>query len=200
MAEHWDLVYGQTAVTQVSWFQAEPTVSLDLITAAALDPDDAVIDVGAGASTLVDRLLDRGFGDVTVLDVAGTAIEASQARLGARADRVHWVTADLLEWEPTRTYGLWHDRAVFHFLTEPAERERYRATLDRAVRPGGHVVVGAFAADGPTRCSGLPTARYDPESLSAEFAGYAVEERVREEHHTPSGYVQPFTWLLLRRQ
>jgi SAM-dependent methyltransferase len=192
-------VYGRSAITEVSWFQTDPARSLELIAAAGVDLDDPVIDVGGGASTLADRLLDHGYGDLTVLDVAAPALAAAQARLDDRARLVRWVVADVLEWTPPTTYALWHDRAVFHFLTDRAGRDRYRAVLARAIAPGGHVVIGTFAADGPVTCSGLPTARYDAAALAAEFPGYQVDRTAREEHHTPSGSVQPFTWLLLTR-
>jgi trans-aconitate methyltransferase len=194
---HWDGVYGRSAVTEVSWFQREPAFSLRLIAAAGLGPDDAVIDVGGGASVLVDRLLEAGNRDVTVLDIAAGALAMSRSRLGDRADQVHWVTGDLLDWRPDRRYGLWHDRAVFHFLTERADRDRYRSVLDGAVAAGGYAVVAAFAVDGPAHCSGLPTARYAPEDLAAEFPAFRTVSTAREEHHTPAGRVQPFSWVLL---
>jgi trans-aconitate methyltransferase len=194
---HWDGVYERSASTSVSWYQPEPTVSTELITAAGVDPGDPIVDVGGGASTLVDRLLDDGYRDVTVLDIAAHALRTARERLGERADRVRWVTADLLNWQPPRRYRLWHDRAVFHFLTDTEERERYRAVLRRALAPGGRLIVATFADDGPQRCSGLPTARYSPADLAAEFSDYRVLHTAREEHHTPSGGVQPFTWLLL---
>lgn len=197
-AGHWDGVYTTKAVTAVSWYQTSPVYSLELIAAAAIGADAPVIDVGAGASVLVDRLLDDGHSDVTVLDVAADALATAQDRLGPeRAAAVDWVVADLLTWHPPRRYRLWHDRAVFHFLTDPADRDRYRAVLHRALAAGGHIVVGTFAEDGPTSCSGLPTARYAPEDLAAEFSDYRVVRIAREEHHTPGGTVQPFTWLLL---
>jgi hypothetical protein len=146
---------------------------------------------------LVDRLLDQGYRDVSVLDLVDNALAASRARLGQRSGLVSWIVADLLSWRPQRRYRVWHDRAVFHFLTEEADRQRYRSVLRQAVEPGGHAVVGTFAEDGPTRCSGLPTARYSPDALAAEFPGYRVVRQLRQEHLTPSGGVQPFTWLVL---
>ena len=190
-------MYEQSVVTEVSWFQPEPTVSVDLITAADLGSEDQIVDVGGGASTLVDRLLDGGYHNVTVLDLAASALEAAKTRLGQRAQQVHWYTSDLLDWHPQHRYRLWHDRAVFHFLTDPADRDRYRAVMHRALAPGGHLIIGTFAADGPSRCSGLSTARYDPAALAAEFSDFDVERTVREEHRTPAGHTQPFTWLLL---
>jgi SAM-dependent methyltransferase len=190
-------VYERTPTAAVSWFQPDAPVSLDLIVATGADGAAAVLDVGGGASTLVDGLLEQGYHDVTVLDIAEPALDAARTRLGPRADLVHWVIADVLEWRPERTYRVWHDRAVFHFLTEPADRDRYRAVVGRALEPGGHLVLGTFAADGPTRCSGLPTARYDPAELAAEFGDYRMVRAIREEHRTPGDQVQPFTWVLL---
>jgi Methyltransferase domain len=200
VTSHWDGVYDRSAVTELSWFQAEPTVSLDLIGAAGIDTGDPVIDVGGGASTLVDRLLDHGYREVTVLDIAEHALAATRTRLGPRADAVDFVTADVLDWDPPRTYRLWHDRAVLHFLTDSADRDRYRTALSRTLDPTARLVIGAFAADGPTHCSGLPVGRYDPSALAAEFPGYDVARTVREEHITPAGRIQPFTWLLLIRR
>jgi trans-aconitate methyltransferase len=193
----WTAVYGRTPVTEVSWYQPEPTPSLELIAAAGLDPTDPVIDVGGGASTLVDHLLDDGHRDVTVLDVAGEALATARDRLGDRAKDVHWIETDLLDWQPTRRYRLCHDRAVFHFLTDPADRDRYLSLLSTALAPGGYLIVATFAADGPTTCSGLPTARYSPHELAAQFPGLNVVRETGEEHHTPTGRIQPFTWLLL---
>jgi SAM-dependent methyltransferase len=195
---HWQGVYAGRAVTEVSWFEAGADQSLALIDEAGLAAADPVLDVGAGASVLVDQLVKAGYQDVTVLDIAGSALAASRARLGQeRAARVDWVVADLLSWRPPRRYRLWHDRAVFHFLTDAAERERYRRVLRQALAPGGRVVIGTFAEDGPTRCSGLPTARYSAGELAAQFPGFAAIRTAREEHHTPGGAVQPFTWVLL---
>ncbi|MFE9694663.1 class I SAM-dependent methyltransferase [Micromonospora sp. NPDC005806] len=194
---HWDAVYSGRAVTEVSWFEAKADASMALIGDAGLSLDDPVIDVGAGASVLVDQLLRAGYRDVTALDVAADALTASRSRLGPDARRVDWIVADLLSWRPARRYRLWHDRAVFHFLTDPADRDRYRQVLRQALAPGGYAVVGTFAADGPTQCSGLSTARYGAEDLAGEFPGYTVVRTARAEHHTPAGGVQPFTWVLL---
>ncbi len=201
---HWDALYDAKGARQVSWFQAEPVVSLALIDDLRLDPIEPVIDVGGGASMLVDRLLERGHTDVTVLDVSAQALRLAQRRLADQADRVHWEAADLLQWTPQRRFVLWHDRAVFHFLVDPADRAGYGAALRTGTAPGGLAVLGTFATDGPTRCSGLPVARYDPDRLRAAVAEASGEDwqllrSAREEHHTPAGGVQPFTWVLLQR-
>ncbi len=196
---HWDDVYGTKAADEVSWFQREPVTSQRLITMVS-QPRGAVIDVGAGASTLADALLDAGWPDITVLDVSPRALALVRHRLGDRQAMASFVVADVLSWQPGRTYDAWHDRAVFHFLATPEQRERYVATATRAVRPGGLLVLGTFAADGPTRCSGLPATRYDADSLAAEFASaFTLVHSEREEHATPGGAVQPFTWVVLRR-
>jgi ubiquinone/menaquinone biosynthesis C-methylase UbiE len=197
--DHWDAVYGTRATDEVSWYQRLPTTSQRLLTSVS-SPGGAVIDVGAGASTLADTLLGSGWTDVTVLDVSRTALAVVRDRLGERQRSVSFVVANVLSWQPERTFDAWHDRAVFHFLVRPDQREKYVATASRAVRPGGVLVLGTFAADGPTQCSGLPTARYDADALAAAFApGFTLEHSEREEHVTPGGAVQPFTWAVLRR-
>jgi len=196
---HWDRVYRDKADDTVSWFQARPRLSLDLIGAHAV-PAAAVIDIGGGASRLVDALLLEGYTDVTVLDLAASALEASIARLGPRSSRVHWITADITTWTPTRTYGVLHDRAVFHFLTEAADRAAYRRALDQGTRPGSLVVIATFAEDGPERCSGLPVRRYSPDSLAAELGpGYQLLGSAEEAHETPGGAVQAFQFSQFRR-
>jgi SAM-dependent methyltransferase len=198
-ADHWDGVYGSRPLDSVSWHQAEAATSRRLITMVA-GPQDSVIDVGAGASTLAEELLDDGWSDVTVLDVSARALEEVRARLRHRSG-VGFVVADLLGWDPERSYDVWHDRAVFHFLTEAEQRQAYVATALRALGPGGALVLGAFAADGPTSCSGLPTARYDVEELVAQLGpAFELVHSEREEHRTPAGAVQPFTWVVLRRR
>jgi trans-aconitate methyltransferase len=197
--EHWNTIYRAKAPNEVSWFQARPETSLRLLSSVA-SPSSGVIDVGGGTSTLIDVLLDAGWRDVTVLDVSPEALEAVRARLGQRRHAVSLVAADVLLWQPERSYDVWHDRAVFHFLVDLAERERYVATASSAVAPGGAVVLGAFAADGPTHCSGLPTARYAADELAHAFApAFQLTHHEREGHITPDGTVQPFTWVVLRR-
>ena len=199
-AGHWDTVFETRALDEVSWFQAVPTTSLRLLERWARR-DGALIDVGAGASTLVDRLLAAGWEDVTVLDVSGAALTKVGQRLGDRSGAVTFVNADVRSWQPDRTYDAWHDRAVFHFLVDPADRDRYVSMTARAVAPGGVVVLATFADDGPTRCSGLPTSRYSSADLVRVFGpAFDLEHAEREEHTTPSGVVQPFSWVVLRRR
>ncbi len=193
-AGHWDRVHGGKPDTETSWYAGYPAQSLALLDALGAGPADSLVDVGGGTSRLVDVLVDRGHRDLTVLDVAATALAATRARLGERADAVVWLAADVTTWQPERTYDLWHDRAVFHFLTEAHERDRYRHALRSAVRPGGGVVVATFALDGPAQCSGLPVVRYDAAGLAAEL-GLVEVTSAREEHRTPWGAVQPFTWV-----
>jgi SAM-dependent methyltransferase len=176
-------------------------MSLELIGATGADPGTAVVDVGGGASRLAATLLERGWSDLTVLDMSDVALRAARTALGADAERVAWVRTDVLDWSPARSYGLWHDRAVFHFLTDPGLRERYVATASRALPAGGHLVIGTFAEDGPPTCSGLPVARYDAAALAAAFGpGFHLVADRRDAHRTPSGSAQPFTWVVLRRR
>ncbi len=198
---HWDAVYLDKREAQTSWFRPHLDVSLRLIDGLRLPKDAPLIDVGGGRATLVDDLLARGFADVSVLDLTAPALAEARARLGPRAAAVRWLVADVTTAElPAARYALWHDRAVFHFLVDAAARARYVAQAARALRPGGHLIVATFAADGPERCSGLPVRRYDAASLAAEFAPrFAAIDRAREEHTTPWGAVQPFTYVVLRR-
>lgn len=202
-ARHWDRVYAAAGEQGVSWFVPQPAVSLQLLDAARVGPDRSVIDVGAGASRLVDALLERGHADVTALDVSCDGLAISRARLGAAAASVRWVVTDVLTWRPGRRYDVWHDRAVFHFLTDPADRGRYLAVLDQAIATEGVVVIGTFAEDGPVACSGLPTARYTAEELHEALGGpqrWEVLACRREHHATPWSADQPFTWLALARR
>jgi SAM-dependent methyltransferase len=200
-AKHWDEVHRTRSATEVSWYQPAAEVSLALVERARLERGVSTIDVGAGGSTFVDGLLDRGFSDVTLLDISGSAFDATRARLGHRAGLVHYLVADVTAWEPARAYELWHDRAVFHFLTDEPLRQAYRDTLRRALAPGGHAVVATFAENGPERCSGLSVQRYSAEELVAEFAG-ELEPMVTEKsvHLTPAGGSQAFTFVLFRRR
>lgn len=192
---HWDHVYETRAPEEVSWYQPSPERSLALIERAGTGHDAAIIDVGGGASKLAGSLLDRGFTDVTVLDISENALTRAREQLGAGAERVRWIVADVTEAELPRRYDLWHDRAVFHFLVEEVDRERYRALLRASTGPGAHVIVATFALDGPERCSGLPVVRYSPEALlEALGPGFSLIESDAEEHHTPSGAVQRFVY------
>lgn len=196
---HWDTVYRERGAREVSWFQTEPQPSLDLITSLAPSGQSAVIDVGGGTSPLAAHLIEAGFTDVTVLDVSQQALEIAKRASGG--DVVTWIRADLLSWRPRRRYQIWHDRAVFHFLTDPADRSSYLATLRQALSPGGMVVMGTFAPDGPTHCSGLPVARYAAAGLAAELGdGFTLAATRTDRHHTPGGAEQPFTWIVARAQ
>lgn len=197
---HWDQVYRTVAPDQMSWFQPEPAVSLELIRHVAPDPASSVIDVGGGTSALVEHLVLRGYHALTVLDLSPTALAAARRRLGDRGTTVTWLEADVLTATlPASAYDVWHDRAVFHFLTDPEDRRRYVAQVRHALRPGGFVLVAAFGPDGPTHCSGLPVVRYSPERLHAEFGrGFELLESAQEEHHTPSGKSQQFIYCVCR--
>ena len=199
---HWEQVYRDKGPDQCSWFQQEARLSREFIELVAPDRDASILDVGAGASTLVDGLLASGYRDVAVLDLSAAALAQARARLGAAAARVTWMEADVLQVPLTpASLDVWHDRAVFHFLTEERSRAQYVAQVRHAVRPGGHVLVATFAEDGPTRCSGLEVARYSATALRGEFGqDFRVVESRREEHHTPWGAVQAFTYCLCRHQ
>jgi SAM-dependent methyltransferase len=228
-ADHWSEVYQTKPAHDVSWYQADPTVSLRLLT--SLQPRPAsVIDVGAGASVLVDALIDafiddahaRAAGpdatgpdatgpdvpvlditllDITLLDVSQSALDVVRRRLAGRDRGVTYLVADIVHWSPQRQWDAWHDRAVFHFLVDAAQRAAYVDTASRAVAPGGALVIGAFALDGPQQCSGLPTARYDADGLAAAFGhAFTLEHTEREVHRTPGGADQAFTWVVLRRR
>ena len=203
--EHWETVYTARGEREVSWYQADPRLSVELITSAARNlragTDSAIIDAGGGASVLAARLAAAGCIDVTVVDVSASALAAARREAGGR--QVTWITADLLTWRPARAYQIWHDRAVFHFLTDPADRAAYLRTLRTALAGAGEIVLATFAADGPEYCSGLPVARYDAEALAAEltaaYGGHVTVTGDRaQQHHTPGSAVQPFTWVTAR--
>ena len=192
---HWESVYGARKFTDVSWYQVRPETSLAFIEASGLSKDAPLVDVGGGASTLVDCLLERGFTDLTVVDIAEAALQQARARLGASAGDVDWQVADVLEFRPPRQYALWHDRAVLHFLTDATDRDRYCQSLHRALEPGGHLVLATFGTEGPQKCSGLPVRRYDvamlSELLGAEFTN--ADDAI-EIHKTPGGGEQQFLY------
>lgn len=201
--DHWNTVYARSGEDGVSWFEAGASESFGLVK-TLVTPGDPILDVGGGASHLVDRLLGAGLGPVDVLDLSAAALDLARARLGADADRVGWIVADITRCTPPRTYALWHDRAVFHFLTLPEDRAAYVGALVGALRPGGHAVISTFAEDGPERCSGLPVVRYAPDELVAELDTIApgalrkVSDR-RHVHLTPGGAEQRFQSTVLRR-
>jgi trans-aconitate methyltransferase len=198
--DHWQTVYQEKGEHQVSWFQEQPTISLELISDIGAKTNLPIIDIGGGASRLVDALIDDGYQDLTVLDLSESAISIARGRVGARAESVRWIVADVTQWRPTRQYDLWHDRAAFHFLTETADRKAYVERLTTALRPGGHAVIGTFALDGPERCSGLPVVRYDSAHLSVALgSGFALVEQRRHDHKTPWGAIQRFQFSLFRR-
>jgi 2-polyprenyl-3-methyl-5-hydroxy-6-metoxy-1,4-benzoquinol methylase len=197
---HWEQIYGTKAPDAVSWYRPHLETSLELIERAAPDCSASIIDVGGGESTLVDDLLARGYENVTILDVSQTAIDMTKKRLGAASERVKWLAADITNAGLERcSYDMWHDRAVFHFLTAMEMRTAYVRQVAHAVKPGGHVIVSTFGPEGPTKCSGLEVVRYDADSLHKEFgARFHLLKSSEELHHTPFGTVQQFLYCLCR--
>lgn len=200
--QHWETVYARNDAQAVSWFSPRLGISLRLLERAGLGAQSRVIDIGGGASTLVDDLLHRGIVHVSVLDLSAEALRVAQQRLGDRANRVEWLVADLTKAElPHAAFDLWHDRAVLHFLTEKAAIDAYMHQASTALRPGGYAVIGGFASDGPESCSGLTVARRDPADIAALFgADFELIDQAREVHTTPSGSSQSFAYALLRRR
>jgi 2-polyprenyl-3-methyl-5-hydroxy-6-metoxy-1,4-benzoquinol methylase len=198
--QHWDKVYASKGEKRVSWFQEHALTSLELIRRTAVPKDARIIDVGGGASTLVDDLLAEGYRNVTILDLSAEALQTAKRRLGGDGARVGWIEADVTETVlPARHYDVWHDRAVFHFLTDPGARRKYVEAVLRSVKPGGHVIVATFGPQGPLQCSGLPIVRYSPESLHDEFGGqFLLVEHKEESHVTPAGAVQQFIYCYCR--
>lgn len=198
--DHWEQVYSTHDAASLSWFQPRAARSLDLIRRSGIARSAPIIDVGGGASTLVDDLLADGYSALTVLDLSAAALAVARTRLGAQAQSVHWLEADITRAAlPARQYALWHDRAVFHFLTEAADRQAYVQAARHALAPGGYLVIATFAEDGPAQCSGLPVRRYDARSLKAAFADdFTLVLHESEAHLTPSGNVQSFVYCLLR--
>lgn len=197
---HWEAVYTTKSSDRVSWYRPHLDRSLRFIEGASLPKDAAILDVGGGAATLVDDLLDRGYSNLTVLDLSEEALGAARRRLGDRAARVTWLCADILEATlPERGIAFWHDRAVFHFLTEPAARARYVEQVRRALAPGGHIVVATFGPGGPEKCSGLPVARFTADGIHSEFGGdFAKVGDAQEVHQTPWGSDQEFVYCYCR--
>ena len=198
---HWQNVYQTKGERDVSWFQEMPTISLDLIRATGVGPDASIIDIGGGASRLADVLIAEGFHSLSVLDVSEKALATSRERLGSKAANVAWIVADIAGWQPDKRYDLWHDRAAFHFLTEPGDRRAYAECVRIALRPGGHVIIGTFAPDGPERCSGLPVVRHDAGSIGEVLGpSFKLVESRRHDHPTPGGTIQRFQFSQFQRQ
>lgn len=200
MKEHWEGIYQSREATQLSWYQPRPNTSLELIEHCRPGPGARLIDVGGGTSLLVDCLLDLGFKKPTVLDLSSAALQQARERLGDRAVEVEWVESDVRVFRAARPYDLWHDRAAFHFLVDAGDRHRYVEVMNAALRPGGHLIIGAFAPDGPKKCSGLEIVRYDAEKLGAELGeGFILCEQAREVHRTPAGKEQAFGFYRYRK-
>jgi len=198
--EHWDQVHRSNAPDSVSWHEASPATSLQLVDACGLDSTDGIVDVGGGASTFVDELLNRGYSDVSVLDISHHALQVATDRLGERADGVTWEVADVTRWVPTRTYRLWHDRVVLHFLGTGEDREAYRRVLEQALEHGGWVILATFGLDGPRRCSGIDVTRYGDEELMEVLGDeFRLERSFTHIHTTPAGIDQQFQWVLAQR-
>jgi 2-polyprenyl-3-methyl-5-hydroxy-6-metoxy-1,4-benzoquinol methylase len=197
--QHWRDVYGRKDSTEVSWYQEVPARSLRWIEEVCPSRESRIIDVGAGASTLVDNLLVAGYRHVTALDIAAPALDLVKKRLGGRGEEVEWVVIDLLEYAPATTFDLWHDRAVLHFLRRGDEQVRYAKALERSVRPDGLAIIATFAVGGPTRCSGQETVQYDADRIQGLLPSCHLLREEEEIHHTPSGVDQLFTYFLLRR-
>jgi 2-polyprenyl-3-methyl-5-hydroxy-6-metoxy-1,4-benzoquinol methylase len=196
---HWEEVYTTKAETGLSWYQEEPERSLELIGAVAPAAGGRIIDVGGGASVLVDWLLDRPIGKIAVLDISETALGKARSRLAERAGRVEWIAADVTELQDVGTFDVWHDRAVFHFLTDAADRTKYVELARRTVPEGGHLIIATFADDGPKRCSDLDVCRYNADSLRAEFEGFSLVRAAAEAHTTPWGSPQAFFYGVFRK-
>ena len=199
--DHWRDVYAARRPEEVSWYQASPAPSLAALDRLGADPGMALVDVGAGASRLADALLDRGWGDVTLIDIAEPALEATRRRLGPRAGKVRWEVADIRFWRPDRRFDLWHDRAVFHFLTSAHDRAAYKRALMAGTAPGSRLILATFAIDGPAKCSGLPVVRYDAATLAGELGEpFALLDSWAQTHTTPAGAAQPFQWATFERR
>lgn len=196
---HWDGVYARRALDAVSWYEAEPRKSLELIRASGVGRGAAIIDVGGGASFLVDELLSQGYSDLTVLDISSEVLSKLRDRLGPKAEHVTLLQADVTELRPTRRYALWHDRAVFHFLVDQDDRARYLDVLKQALAVGGHLIIATFGPEGPERCSGLPVQRYSAESLVQTLgAEFTLVESFIDVHRTPAGSPQQFLFCHFR--
>lgn len=200
--EHWETVYSTKPSDSVSWFQEHAETSLDFIDKLNLKKSASIIDVGGGASTLVDDLLRNGYSDLSVLDLSGAALETAKKRIGSNSVNVQWFEADVTEIQfPKHQFEVWHDRAVFHFLTKREDREAYIKNVLHSVKQNGHIIISTFAEDGPTQCSGLPVMRYSAETLQAEFGeDFLLKGQLKENHNTPFGTMQKFVFCYFIRR
>lgn len=193
--QHWENVYADKSPLEVSWYQKQPEISLHLIQNASADNNAAIIDVGGGASTLVDHLQANGYKNIAVLDISEAALKHAQQRLGSTSNDIEWIICDITEYRPSHPVDIWHDRAVFHFLTDEIDRKKYIKALKASLAPGGHLIIAAFAIGGPTRCSGLDIVQYDADKMQAELgADFQLIEQHSETHTTPANASQAFTY------
>lgn len=200
LKKHWETVYQTKDTTKVGWFQPKPQISLNMISKTGISVESSILDVGGGDSLLVDRLLDMGFKDITILDISSSALEKAKERLGPSGSNIHWIVSDMLQFKPDRKFTLWHDRAVFHFLTDQNEREAYRGLVESSITPGGYLVIMTFSKSGPKSCSGLPVQQYDIQDLENFFhKEFELIEGKNYDHLTPSGSVQNYTICLFRK-
>jgi 2-polyprenyl-3-methyl-5-hydroxy-6-metoxy-1,4-benzoquinol methylase len=198
---HWEDIYHGKSPLEVSWFQKEPVLSLQLIHNTGLSTEATIIDIGGGASVLVDHLVEQGFRHLTVLDISGTALNHTKQRLGPAAEQIEWFESDVTSFQAPHQYDIWHDRAVFHFLTDASDRKQYVKTLKQSLKPGGNLILAAFAIGGPTKCSGLDIVQYDAEKLIAELgSGFTLVEETSETHITPSKQEQQFAYFRFIRK
>jgi trans-aconitate methyltransferase len=197
---HWEDVYRKKKVDEVSWYQPQPGLSLHMIAAAKLDRDAAIIDVGGGASRLIDNLVIQGYTNLSVLDISGESLTCAKERVGPAGQNVQWIESDITVFNPSQKFHFWHDRAVFHFLTDPGERTRYLEVMNKSLASGAYVLIATFAPDGPEKCSGLPVQRYSHESLQQTLGpAYKIVAHEQETHSTPSGGQQKFIYALFRK-
>lgn len=198
---YWQQVYSEKQPYEVSWFQPAPQISIDLIERSGIGKKDNVIDVGGGASRLVNVLVEKGYKSISVLDIADNALQVAKASLGKLASDIDWISSDITAFKPKKQYALWHDRAVFHFLTDKQDRQAYVGALKECLKPGGSLIIAAFAIGGPMRCSGLEIVQYDANKLLAELGSeFDLKEQVNECHKTPAGGEQEFSYFRMRRK
>jgi ubiquinone/menaquinone biosynthesis C-methylase UbiE len=198
LKQYWDEIHSARPREKMGWYQEIPEISLSFIRAAGISTETSVIDIGAGESVLAEELIHMGISDLSVLDVSEAAIDRSRKRLGNQASRIDWINSDVLEFQPNRSYDLWHDRACFHFLTSDDEISGYVNIAKRALNKGGHLVLGAFSHKGPAKCSGLEVRRYDPDSMSKAFSGFELQAYEYQDHKTPAGNRQNYIFCLFK--